>query len=59
MKCKYCGNEFEQKKRGRKEYCDKPECIRKARNETQRKWYAKKNKKIVEIQNTETVVYST
>ena len=59
MKCKYCGNEFEQKKRGRKEYCDRPECIRKARNETQRKWYAKKTKKVVETQNTETVVYST
>ena len=58
MKCKYCGNEFEQKKRGRKEYCDRPECIRKARNETQRKWYAKKNQKVVEVQNTETVVYS-
>lgn len=43
MKCKYCGEQFVQNKYGvKKEYCNKPECIRKARNESQRKWYAKK-----------------
>ena len=43
MKCKYCGKEFEQNKRGKKkEYCNDKECLKKARNEVQRKWYAKK-----------------
>lgn len=65
MKCKYCGCEFEQSKRGRKkEYCNKEDCIRQARNEAQRKWYSKKmdvlkgtNSRIVE-QEKKTVVYS-
>lgn len=43
MKCKYCGEEFEQHKKGRKkEYCNKEDCIRQARNEANRKWYANK-----------------
>ncbi len=43
MVCKYCGKEFNSNKRGRKkEYCDNPECIRKAKNEAQKKWYSKK-----------------
>lgn len=43
MKCKYCGEEFEQAKKGRKkEYCNKEDCIRQARNEANRKWYANK-----------------
>lgn len=42
-KCKYCGNEFTINKRGKKRtYCNKSECINKAKNEAQRKWYAKK-----------------
>ncbi len=46
MKCKYCGCEFEQPKRGRKkDYCNKEECLRQARNEAKRKWYANKIKK--------------
>lgn len=45
MKCKYCGEEFEQNKRGRKkEYCNKIECIRKARNDANKKWYVNKLK---------------
>lgn len=43
MVCKYCGKEFSNNKRGRKkEYCDNSECIRKAKNEAQKKWYSKK-----------------
>ncbi len=43
MKCKYCGEEFEQTGKGRKkEYCNKEDCIRQARNEANRKWYANK-----------------
>lgn len=68
MKCKYCGCEFEQPKRGRKrEYCNKEECLRQARNEANRKWYANKMNKelagvkhrIVEKKEEPTVVYST
>ena len=64
MKCKYCGEEFLQNKRGkRKDYCNRIDCLRKAKNEAQRKWYANKlnklkgtNMKIIEQKN---VVYSS
>lgn len=69
MKCKYCGEEFEQAKKGRKkEYCNKEDCIRQARNEANRKWYANKmnkklkatNYKIIEKQSKNpTIVYSS
>ena len=67
MKCKYCGEEFEQNKRGRKkEYCSKIECIRKARNDANKKWYANKLKilkgsrnRIVEHKTQKTIVYSS
>lgn len=43
MKCKYCGEEFTPNTRGRKrEYCGKEECVRKSKNEAQRKWYSSK-----------------
>lgn len=46
MKCKYCGEEINQSKRGRKkEYCNKEDCLRQARNEANRKWYANKMNK--------------
>ena len=64
MKCKYCGQEFEQNKYGRKrEYCNRAACIRKARNETQQKWYAKKLKVLDGCRNRiieeKKVVYSS
>lgn len=67
MKCKYCGEEFTQNKRGKKkDYCNKEECIRKAKNEAQRKWYANKLKvldgtknRIVEQKEDKKVVYSS
>lgn len=68
MKCKYCGNEFEQSKYGKKkEYCNKEECLRQAHNEAQRKWYANKVKKqlagtnhrIVENKEEKRVIYSS
>lgn len=67
MKCKYCGCEIEQSKRGRKrDYCRKPECIRKARNEANRKWYANKMKvlegtknRIIEQKEEKRVIYSS
>jgi len=68
MKCKYCGCEFEQNKRGRKkEYCSKADCIRKARNDAQKKWYANSMQKklagtkhrIVEKVDKPVVVYSS
>lgn len=47
--CKYCGCEIEQPKRGRKrEYCNKKDCLRQARNEANRKWYANKINKELE-----------
>ena len=66
-RCKYCGGIIEQPKRGRKrDYCKKPECIRKMKNEIQRKWYAKKMEKlkgvksrIVEQKEGKTVIYSS
>lgn len=66
MKCKYCGEEFEQAKRGRKkEYCNKEECIRQARNEANRKWYSNKLKALegtkIKIvgQDDKRVIYSS
>ena len=61
MKCKYCGAEFEQGNGRRREYCYKEECVRKARNETQRKWYAKKRKNSLKVEENKTpmVVYSS
>lgn len=67
MKCKYCGEEFETNTRGKKkEYCNKLECIRKAKNEAQRKWYANKMQvlngtkaRIVEQKEEKRIVYSS
>lgn len=67
MKCKYCGQEFEQNKRGRKkEYCSKIECIRKARNDANKKWYANKLKvlegtknRIIEQKTEKKIIYSS
>lgn len=66
MQCKYCGDEFETNKRGKKKaYCNKKECITKARNEAQRKWYAKKmellkgtNNRIIERKDEKQIIYS-
>ncbi len=51
--CKYCGCEFEQPKKGRKrEYCNKEDCLRQARNEANRKWYANKmNKELAGVKH--------
>ncbi len=65
-RCKYCGCEIEQSKRGKKrDYCRKEECIRKAKNEANRKWYANKMKilegtkyRIIE-QEEKKVIYSS
>ena len=44
--CKYCGEEFEYSNRGKERvHCRKEECLRKAKNEAQKKWYANKVKK--------------
>jgi len=67
MKCKYCGEEFKPNTRGRKKaYCNKKECIQKARNEANRKWYASKMKvlngtknRIVEQTKEKKVIYSS
>lgn len=73
MKCKYCGEQFVPNKYGvKKSYCNKSECIRKARNESQRKWYAKKmealkgskvkiieNKTVAEKKEEKKVIYSS
>lgn len=67
MKCKYCGEEFEQNKKGKKrDYCNKADCLRQAKNESQRKWYANKLKvlegtksKIVEQKEEKKIVYSS
>ena len=67
MKCKYCGCEVEQPKRGKKRtYCRKKECIKKAKNEAQRKWYAKKMKvlngtknRIIEQKEEKKIIYSS
>lgn len=67
MKCKYCGEEFQQNARGKKKaYCNKKECIQKARNEANRKWYASKMKilngtknRIIEQGKEKKVIYSS
>ena len=41
-KCKYCGEEFTVGRGRLSDHCRKEECLRKARNEANRKWYAKK-----------------
>ena len=53
MKCKYCSCEFEQPKKGRKrEYCNKEDCLRQAKNEANRKWYANKmNKELAGVKH--------
>lgn len=52
-KCKFCGEEINQPKRGRKrEYCNKEDCLRQARNEANRKWYANKmNKELAGVKH--------
>lgn len=52
-KCKYCGCEIEQPKRGRKrEYCNKEDCLRQARKEANRKWYANRmNKELAGVKH--------
>ena len=65
MKCKYCKEEFVANTKGRKrDYCGKADCIRNARNEIQRRWYAKKLKdlkgvktRIVEQKEDKKIVY--
>lgn len=66
--CKYCNEEFEYSNRGKERvHCQKVECIRKAKNEAQRKWYANKIKKelagenirIVSKENKPQIVYSS
>ena len=67
INCKYCGKEFSNNKRGRKkEYCDDLKCIRKAKNEAQKKWYSKKTQclkgtkyKVVEQKEEKKVIYSS
>ena len=66
-KCKFCGDIIQQPKRGRKrDYCKKPECIRKMKNEVQRKWYAKKmevlkgaKNRIIEQKEEKKIIYSS
>ena len=64
MKCKFCGGEIQQPKRGRKrDYCKKIECLRKARNEANKKWYANKMKVLEGTKNKiieqKKVIYSS
>lgn len=66
IKCKYCGDEFVLGRGRKTDHCRKKECLRKARNEANRKWYAKKMKvlkgtktKIVEQKQEKVVVYSS
>ena len=66
-KCKYCGDIIEQPKRGKKrDYCKKIECLRKARNEANRKWYANKmmvlegsKNRIIEQKEEKKIIYSS
>lgn len=66
-RCKYCGGIIEQPKRGkRREYCKKPECIRKMKNEIHRKWYAKRmevlkgvKSRVVEQKDGKKIIYSS
>lgn len=66
--CKYCGEEFEYSNRGKERvHCRKEECLRKAKNEAQKKWYANKvkkelngtNIKIVSKEDKSQILYST
>lgn len=65
--CKYCGEEFEYSNRGKERvYCKKEDCLRKAKNEAQRKWYANKMKvlkgtknRIVEQKEGKKILYSS
>ena len=65
--CKYCGGIIEQPKRGKKRnYCRKSECIRKAKNEANRRWYANKMKvlegtktRIIEQKEEKKIIYSS
>ena len=66
-RCKYCGDIIEQPQRGRKrDYCGKAECLRKAKNEANRKWYANKMKvlegsknRIIEQKEEKKIIYSS
>ena len=66
-RCRYCGDIIEQPKRGRKrDYCRKEECLRKARNEANRKWYANKmeilegtKNRIIEQKGEKKIIYSS
>ena len=66
-RCKFCGDIIEQPKRGRKrDYCKKPECIRKMKNAIHRKWYAKKmealkgtKNRVIEQKEEKRVIYSS
>lgn len=66
--CKYCGQEFEYSNRGRaRVHCRKKECLKQAKNEAQKKWYANKIQKelngvpvrVVEKENKPQIVYSS
>ena len=55
--CKYCGEEFEYSNRGKERvHCRKEECLKKAKNEAQKKWYANKVKK--ELKGTDIRIVS-
>ena len=65
--CKYCGEEFERGRGRITDHCRKEECLRQARNEANRKYYAKKMKnelgktkvKIIEQKERPTIIYSS
>lgn len=55
--CKYCNEEFEYSNRGKERvHCRKEECLKKAKNEAQKKWYANKVKK--ELKGTDIRIVS-
>lgn len=65
-KCKYCGEEFVLGRGKKTDHCKREACLRKAKNEAQRKWYANKMKvlegaktRIVEQKEEKKVVYSS
>lgn len=58
--CKYCGEEFEYSNRGKERvHCRKEECLKKAKNEAQKKWYANKIKKELAGENIRIVSKET
>lgn len=64
--CKYCGEKFELGRGKVTDHCRKTDCLRQARNEAQRKWYANKMKvlkgtknRIIEQKEEKKVVYSS